>query len=247
MKCHQIEPHLAGHALGALDVEERLRVEEHLESCSSCRDVLADYQAVSEELAFAIPPVQPPPRLRARLIATTASSPTRSGERERLRFWQGRRFQLAVLAFLLVFGVFNLNLLKQVNELRRAQADLLRQAQAYQAALALMGDPDVQVAVLEGEGVQGTLLFDPEGQIAVLTVQGLEALPEGQDYQLWLIQPDETRLSGGVFDADVETGFTSFVIHAPQALDSFVGVGVTIEPAGGSPGPTGQRVFRGKF
>ena len=64
-------------------------------------------------------------------------------------------------------------------------------------------------------------------------VKGLEPAPEGKDYQLWLLG-DEAPVSGGTFDA--EDGF----IVLPTDLDAadFSGAAVSVEPDGGSEGPT---------
>ncbi len=243
MKCPEIEVLLPGYALDALSADERAAVEGHLETCASCRQALAEYQTIGEGLAFVPPPVEPPPALRARLVARIAAPPPRHFWMARLRALLPRLAPTVGAALLLLLAALNLLLWRRVEQVTQVQQTLRRQNQEYETALALLGDPRAQVARIQGEGVEGTLIYDPHGRTAVLTVQGLEHLPEGQDYQLWLIQPDDTRLSGGVFDADPETGITLFVVHAPQTLDSFVGVGVTIEPAGGSPGPTGPRVL----
>ncbi len=243
MKCHEIEVLLPGYALDALTADERAAVEEHLETCASCRQALAEYQTIGEGLAFVPPPVEPPPALRARLVAQIAASPPRQSWTARLRGLLPRMAPAAGAALFLLLAALNLVLWRRVEQVTQVQQTLMRQNQEYETALALLGDPEAQVARIQGEGVEGSLIYDPRGQTAVLTVQGLENLPAGQDYQLWLIRPDDTRLSGGVFDADPETGITLFVVHSPEALDSFVGVGVTIEPAGGSPGPTGPRVL----
>lgn len=246
MKCHEIETLLAAYALDALGAEERFAVESHVDGCPSCRRALADYQAVADGLAFAAPPVEPPPALRARLLTQVAAPAPRRNRFERLRgLWSQLNPLVALAAFVLLL-ISNVVLGYQIHRLAQTQQVMARRYQASQDALALMANPDARTTVLKGEGVQGTLIYDPQGRTAVLTVQGLERLPAGKDYQLWLIQPDETRLSGGVFDAE-EAGVTLFVIHSPHPMDAFAGVGVTIEPAGGSPGPTGQRVFGGKF
>ncbi|RME13865.1 MAG: hypothetical protein D6802_00325 [Ardenticatenia bacterium] len=243
MKCREIEPLLSAYALDALETGERLAVEAHLEDCAVCRRALADYRAVAEGLAFAAPPVEPPPSLRARLIAQTAPAPARPDLAARLRLLRPRLGTLALLVGVFLLLV-NVGLWQRTT---RLQAEMQRQEMAYQQALALLGEPNGKVVRLEGDGVQGALVYAPDGQTAVLAVEGLAALPPDRDYQLWLIQPDETRLSGGVFDADPAGEVTLFVVHSPQPLDAFVGVGVTVEPAGGSPGPTSRRVFGGEF
>ena len=120
---------------------------------------------------------------------------------------------------------------------------ILQQNRASQTAFSLMSYPDSQVVVINDQHIYGTLVYDPQGQIAVLNVWGLAPLQEGEDYQVWLIEPDQTRVSGGVFQPMEGFEYTVFVIESPSSLESFTGLGVTVEPAGGSPGPTGERVF----
>jgi anti-sigma-K factor RskA len=76
-------------------------------------------------------------------------------------------------------------------------------------------------------------------------VDHLGALSPEQQYQLWLIQ-DGKRTSGGVFSVSSE-GYASLVIASPLPLDAYSAFGVTIEPQGGSPAPTGEKVLGGNL
>jgi anti-sigma-K factor RskA len=99
------------------------------------------------------------------------------------------------------------------------------------------------VVLLEGESVGGTFLFDPDRRFAVLHMWGLDALDSSQEYQAWLVRPDGTRVSAGRFFADPDSWFTSAVLTSPGPVGEFSGLGVTIEPVGGSAQPTGPRVL----
>jgi anti-sigma-K factor RskA len=86
-------------------------------------------------------------------------------------------------------------------------------------------------------------LFDKN--VAVLRASGFPALEAGKVYQLWLIRNGE-RTSGGTFVVD-EQGTGTFVFTPPESLDNFEGMGITPEPAGGSPGPTAPPVVRAQL
>jgi len=242
-ECQHIEELLAAYALEALEVEEKLKVEAHLESCAVCQRAFNDYLAVSEGLMAALPPKEPPARIRAILLAQTARNLSIPSWIERWQTWLPQVVAFSALAAVLVLVIFNINLLRRTNQILELQEEMAQQNQAYQTAFALLSYPDSQVAVIDDGVVYGTLVYDPDGQIAVLNIWGLETLPDGQDYQVWLIEPDQTRINGGVFKSSDQSEYVSFVIESPTSFESFIGFGVTIEPAGGSPGPTGPRIF----
>ena len=241
--CLIIEPLFAAYALDALDVQERRQVDTHLDTCPECQRALADYQSVSAGLLAAPPAIQPPPRLRARLIAQTAPGVQKPGLKERLSLLRPQLMPAAAITAILVLAFLNLTLLRSTDQIIKNQEILAKQNKAYQTAFALLTYPDSEIAVIDDGDIYGTLIYDSDGQVAVLNVWGLETLPEGQDYQVWLIEPDQTRVSGGVFQSSDQTEYVSFVIVSPTTLDNFTGMGVTIEPEGGSPGPTGPRIF----
>ena len=241
--CFQIEPLLAAYALNALEPDENRQVEAHLESCVLCRQAVSDYQAISDELIFAQPAVQPPARIRAKLLAQTASKPKREGLLGRLRNNPAKLIPATALVVILILVVFNISLLYSTNQLLASQEELTRQNQVNQTAFALLTYPESQVAIIDDGEIYGTLVYDPDGQVAVLNIWGLESLPAGQDYQVWLIEPDQTRISGGVFQSSDQSEYVTFIIESPNSLENFAGIGVTIEPEGGSPGPTGPRIF----
>jgi hypothetical protein len=76
-----------------------------------------------------------------------------------------------------------------------------------------------------------------------LYVEHFPQLPPNKVYQVWLLQ-GETRTSGGTFSVDKEGNGVLF-IHSPDAVKAFEAVGITPEPAGGSPGPTAPPIVRG--
>jgi anti-sigma-K factor RskA len=241
--CHQIEPLLAAYALNALETDENRQVETHIESCDICLQIVSDYQAISNELLFVQPPSQPSTRIRAKLLAQTATGPKRTGILERFRSNPSRLITVSTLVVALILLVININLIYSTNQLLVSQEELTRQNQVNQTAFALLTYPDSQVAIIDDGEIYGTLVYDPDGQVAILSVWGLESLPNEQDYQVWLIEPDQTRISGGVFQSSDQAEYVTFIIESPNPFDDFSGIGVTVEPAGGSPGPTGPRIF----
>jgi anti-sigma-K factor RskA len=76
-------------------------------------------------------------------------------------------------------------------------------------------------------------------------VDSLPVLDVTHQYQLWLIK-DGKRTSGGVFSVS-QAGYGALAISSPQPLKEFAAFGITIEPAGGSPGPTGDKVMGGSL
>jgi anti-sigma-K factor RskA len=76
-------------------------------------------------------------------------------------------------------------------------------------------------------------------------MRGLPRLDPAHQYQLWLVKDGERR-SGGVFDAD-EYGYANLLLRVPRDFRGFTAIGVSVEPAGGSPGPTGDHVAGGKL
>lgn len=237
-----LHENIPAYALGALEGEDARALEAHLQTCESCRTELADYRAVSDSLLAAIPPRQPSPALRKRLQARLPSA--QKSARPRFAWSFGR---LATGGALLLLLGLNLLSFVQMRELQRQQSDVLRQLQNNQAALAMLSYPETQALAIEAEHVSGTVLLDTERNSAALVMWNLSELPSQQSYQIWLIEPDGHRVSAGLFRAESDLPYTTQPIFSSQDISNFVGIGVTIEPAGGSDQPTGPRVFKVDF
>jgi anti-sigma-K factor RskA len=94
-------------------------------------------------------------------------------------------------------------------------------------------------------GATGFVLISADGEDGALVVDGLPPLGESQEYQLWLIR-DGQRTSGAIFSTD-EKSYAGARIRAPRSLLEYSAVGITVEPAGGSPQPTGRQVLAGQL
>jgi anti-sigma-K factor RskA len=55
---------------------------------------------------------------------------------------------------------------------------------------------------------------------------------------------DGQRTNGGVFSVNPD-GYASLELYSPLPLIQYQAIGITIEPWGGSPGPTGPKVLGG--
>jgi anti-sigma-K factor RskA len=100
-------------------------------------------------------------------------------------------------------------------------------------------------ATQETSPANAAVLWDPDVNVAMLYAKAFPPLAPNQVYQLWLTTNGQ-RTSGGLFTVDQSgTGVLIFPIAGP--LDSLDSMGITPEPAGGSPGPTSPPVVRRRF
>ena len=230
---------IPAYALGALDAEDVAALEVHLQTCASCRDELAAYRATSDNLLMSFPPQQPSAALRRRLQRQLPSA--QKAPRPRLNWSLGRVAMGTAIVLLLALNLFSIS---QVRALQRQQTQLMDQMQNGQAALAMLSYSKTQTFPINTENVTGSLLLDKEYNSAVLILRGLPSITDDQTYQVWLIASNEERTSAGLLRPQVDQPFIAEAIHSMQELSNFVGIGMTIEPAGGSDHPTGEQVFR---
>ena len=142
---------------------------------------------------------------------------------------------------------------EKVEAATESQIELIRLVQdqrnfVYQA-IAMSTTPGGSVNMLQGTSVasqaRGMMIVSRNGTLAFLYVLNLSPLPPHRVYQIWLIK-DGQMYNAAVFTVD-STGFSQTVIIPVAPIYDFDGVGVTIEPAGGSTGPTGTSVLKGDF
>lgn len=232
---------IPAYAIGALDADEIAVLEAHLKTCASCQIELAEFRALSEALLMAVPPVSPPAALRQRVqrrLPHVHKSP-----RPRQIFSLNSALGLAVIL------LFVLNLLSfiQLQEAQRRQDKLLKHLEDTQLALMFLSSPGVRRLPLDSEKVAGALLLDEQRNQAILIARDLPPLAENQAYQIWLIEPDEERISLGLFRPEEGETYTLQILSPSQPFENYLGIGVTIEPAGGSERPSGERIIKVDF
>ncbi len=237
MQCEHVRLQLPEYVLGLLAPEASQRVASHLAECPRCASEHRAYMETTAALALAAPPVTPRPQVKEALMARLsqqATSPT-----SRIRSWFVRllapspRWALAGLALVTLLLFFsNLTLWSRLQRLERAQKTA-----------------PFQVVVLQGTErlpqAEGVLLFEPSNHYAVLVVRNLPPPEAGRAYQLWLIRPDGQRVSGAVFSVAPSSPWVTVIVESPEPLDRFPAFGITLEPSGGSPRPTGPKVMGG--
>lgn len=251
-----VEEYLSAYALDILDEADRQRVVRHLQDCADCRRALMQYEQLVGILALNLPQGEPPPELRDRILSAAAQarldltspipqpglrqrSQADFGKLSRAAFGQlSPGWALVGLTLILLLTLSNLLLWRQMAELQR---QIARQSAALQSALRaapLSGTENAPNAI-------GTLVISLTGEYGVLVVDGLPPLDAEHQYQLWLIM-DGQRVSGGVFSVNDE-GYGALYVSSPAPLSTYQALGVTVEPAGGSPGPTGAKVLGGEL
>lgn len=152
---------------------------------------------------------------------------------------EGQRRQIAELASRL--GAAEREA-QELTEQRRRLAEL-------DDRLAMVTSPGVEFCSLRPVGREpaqpasrGALFVAADHQHWFLHIDGLAPSPQGRAYQLWFIVGDGSAVSAGTFDAApggrVELGAETM----PSGTRA---VSVTLEPAGGSPLPSGPPILYG--
>lgn len=236
---------LPAYALKSLDADEAEMVDRHLGDCARCRAELAAYEKVADMLPLAAQEAKPSPLLKERLLATLKETP--AGQKaaavrpvvarpasvvgwslvEAIRNMFARvPWQPVALLLIVALAAGNILLWRQNVQDDRSEFAWRR--------ITLTGAGSASEAT-------GIIYISADGRNGTLIVDRLPQLSGEQQYQLWLIQ-DGQRVSGGVFSVN-ENGYSGQEIEASRPLKEFTSFGVTIEPTGGSPDPTGARVL----
>ncbi len=254
----QFADDLALYALEALDGAQRTAVEQHVESCASCRRELESLRGDMALLALSTSGPHPPQRSRDRLMqaiaaekpkAVPASTAVSSGA------WFGRLGWMAA-AFVLFAGALLMNDAREKNAvLQREVAGLQTKTAAQNAELQRVRD---SFAAFTGPGAQPVTLVlakdhpQPQGKAVYVQSSGkllfvasnLPALPDDRAYELWLLPSEGNPVPAGVFRPDNKG--SGVVVNPPLAAGvSAKGFAITVEPKEGSAAPTTKPMMVG--
>lgn len=234
------------YALDALDADETAAFERHLQSCESCRAEVRSLREAGSALADTVSEA-PPERLRSSVLAgigqvrplpptgdETASPATvpadapqnelaaRRASRRPSRWLVGVAAALALLAGAATVRAVQLD--RQLQSVVAAGDDVTR----------VLTAPDATTSTARATtGGRAAVVSSASLDQAVLVTVGLPPAPAGSTYQIWLLQGTGAPVSAGFVPA---TDRSAVVLQGDVA--SATGVGVTVEPAGGSAAPT---------
>jgi anti-sigma-K factor RskA len=214
----------AAYALHALAPEDEQAFEEHLRHCARCRDEVAAMLETAADLAHAAPAAAPPPALRAKVLdQARAERGNVTPLRPRWAFPVAAAAAVAACAAV-VLGVWAASLHGRLDD----RTSALRQRDRVLAVLQAPGARRVALG-----GGKGSLYVAGAGK-AALVLAGLPAAPAGKRYEAWVIA-GKAATPAGLF-----AGGASSALALGPAVVPGSRVGVTLEPAGGSPRPTGR-------
>lgn len=245
------DPHtLAGaYAMDAVAEPDRARFERHLASCESCRQEIRGLREATTALAAAAA-VQPSEAFRDAALRAAAQTrqlppavtPAQTGwaaaqdrgrRRLGLRGWRSR-LAVALAGALAAVAV-------AAGVVTYGMQDRLDQAQVHDHAVAaVLSAPDAtMLSAPVTTGGTATVVMSHRERTLVFTAADLRLLPATQSYELWLIGPAGSRPAGMVPRSSRDGMAGPMVASGLKAGDS---VGLTVEPAGGSPRPTSPPV-----
>ena len=239
---HTLTGAYAAHALPA---DESREFERHLALCPACTLEVQEFRAALARLGAA-ETITPPAELKARVMAGIGSvrqlgpggdpdrdEPPAAGRRSRFaRSWPKFALAASVAVAVGLGGV-------AVNEHQAAQRAEQQSAQVQEQSLAfssLLTAPDARTTTATaGSGVGTAVWSQSRGQAGFLA-GNLPALPQGKTYQLWFDDSGTMRPAGLLASSN-----GAVLLSGP--INGAAGIGVTVEPSGGSPSPTGAPVM----
>ncbi|AUG80632.1 hypothetical protein CFP65_5957 [Kitasatospora sp. MMS16-BH015] len=246
---HTLTGAYAAHALADT---EREAFEQHLARCPACSAEVDEFAATLARLGVA-EAVPVPPALKARVLAALPEvrqlapsgqlSPAGAPAGRPRGWWarHGSKFALAA-AVALAAGLGGVAVQQHQDADQARQAAARASASAAAAAAesarfgAVLAAPDARTATARDGGGSGTVVWSAaQGQAAFLAA-GLPQPKAGTTYQLWFNDAGVMRPAGLLGSGD-----GSLVLAG--AIGGAAGVGVTVEPAGGSAHPSGAPVL----
>ncbi|HEX4348905.1 MAG TPA: anti-sigma factor [Verrucomicrobiae bacterium] len=252
----RMEEQASLHVLGALTPQEAYEFKKAIQANPELKAYVARLSAATGGLAGAVPMVEPPPQLRAKVLAQVAPKQKMVTLPERktgFAAWipWSLATGLAVLCLLLSAQDSRLKntVASQAQEisglnqlalsLESATNNLQQTVMAMQETNRLSG---LRIAMLnsllsDAPKAIAVSLWDNSKQEGVFVVQNLKPLPVDRDYQLWVLDNGTTPVDAGVFRVD-ENGSIRVDFKAKAPIKIPGKFAVTEEVRGGVASPT---------
>ncbi|MCQ6554216.1 anti-sigma factor [Streptomyces sp. C10-9-1] len=230
------------YVLHALSPEEHADFERHLRACPSCAQEVRELAATAGKLAAAVEataPAELKPRVMARIAAERQEPPVVARQARRVTRL-GRRAvpRLVLAACVAAAAAFGGIAVWQHQQAEDARAQAQRAEQRADELTAVLAAPDAVVSGGElADGARATVVVSRSRNQAVFVASGMPEPPAGSVYQLWYDDEGGMRPAGLM-----DPSQTAQVLLMDGPLDGATGMGVTVEPAGGSPQPTSAPV-----
>jgi anti-sigma-K factor RskA len=244
------------YATHSLPPDEEREFQKHLADCAECRAEVRELQTTTARMGWLLA-AAPPAELKGHVLAQAArtpqllplgtaatpalaqpaaGAPSIEPEHGKLRpIRRHRRRWMRVLAaaasvvLLVAIGVLGANNVALRNQVDQLEAQRETVERILTAA-------DATVATTDSDGRTGRVVISASQDAGVFFASGLAAAPEGQTYQGWLRNSENQPRSAGLFLPDRDGTAILLLSGDLQEARSF---GVTLEPEGGSPQPTG--------
>lgn len=257
------------YALNSLGDSERAAVERHALRTQSSLEEIRGLSETAAMLAYGTPAVVPPPELKNSIMAAIRTTPQlpadaviqdlasarrrreagsgRSGRpaagaaRDSGRTVPTRWLGAAAAVFLITSASLGGWAVGLQNEKNEAQARLAAAEEQQTAVLQLFAAPDSRVRPVEmPDGSVVTIAHSTAADRAAVITHNLPPLPEGQTYELWYVTASNEMTPAGFIPAG-SAGTTWTLMQGD--LSGHTHVGITVEPAGGSPQPTSDPIM----
>ena len=247
---------LALYALNALEADDRVKLEDHLESCPDCRRELEQLRGDAALLAVSTIGPRPPARSRQRLLDAIAhniaqeSQAQKASETHRPRTWGWLGWVVAAAAMILAGVLWQANnvLRQSLDTIAASRESESRELKDLMRVLAPIRSPRSQrvtlVPVKTPAQPQGRVFYLRNSSQLVLIANNLASLPPQKAYQLWLIPTKGNPIPAGVFKPDAHG--TATVVNPPLPPNTEAkAFAITIEGESGSSTPTMPIVMMG--
>lgn len=267
MTCAEFADQIEDYVNGSLAALERATVEAHAALCPVCGVLLGSIEESAALVWRALPQVEPPAELRERIMTAilhdarpAVGAPIRLRSRpvapRTVRIpWRLSASQIAAvlssltLVLVVGLGVWLALLQGKLNQQVAENARLRDQLARQRDALYVLMSPTLVERPLNGSDAapqaRGRVYIDPTRKQGMLVASDLPRPGPNRGYQVWLRRKGGSgAISAGLVRLD-DRGTGYALLDATTPLDQVEAVGISEEPAGGSPQPTGQRMMLG--
>jgi len=225
---------ISAHALGALEPDQAALAERHIAASEDCRRAYEDALETAAALALAVVDSEPPAELRERILAAARAERSPAVAPVARTTPPRRRRRLAGLLTpstgFAVVGVAAAIVLALIAVSQHDSASSARDRQ--EALVSILSAPGARIVPLApaAGGRPGGRVIVANGRAAL--VSSLAPPPAGRTYQAWGLRP------GGAAPVPLPTFSRRGAVLILDGIRKYDGVGITVEPSGGSQRPS---------